>query len=294
MGAADGSSKLGAARMRVATSSQSPRDSREVRVHAASPRRVVKATKFGARGMTNARGDAAGSRIEQLLLNRATRRVLWSCVAAVSFSLWSASAWAAPCATSTQCSVPEPVCDTDAGQCAACGSDFGGASLACPTSALPACRSSGTLAGRCTECSGTNGTRCASGYSSAVCVALGVCGYTNCTGPAPGGCSQFCTASGGGTNHCTETACTVNSQCASGACLITRARPHGRRAVDAAHGAGRGRRAQPPPPESFGPPSPPSSAPSVPPSLGGSTHVELTCATCGQWTLGFSTAASRW
>lgn len=66
------------------------------------------------------------------------------------------------CLEDADCAKPgEPRCDTALHICAPCGGDFGlDVPLACLDPSLPACQTSGVRVGECTECSGTNASRC--------------------------------------------------------------------------------------------------------------------------------------
>jgi MYXO-CTERM domain-containing protein len=77
------------------------------------------------------------------------------------------------CLTNADCSGATPICNTTAQTCGPCTSD---ADCSSPT---PACQTSGALAGECTQCSNTNGTECAPGSATPVCVPSdGECGCT--------------------------------------------------------------------------------------------------------------------
>jgi uncharacterized repeat protein (TIGR01451 family)/MYXO-CTERM domain-containing protein len=144
------------------------------------------------------------------------------------------------CQTDADCAAPTPVCDTaslpkkcvgcvDSGDCTAqnpvcqnntctgCTSDAD-----CTDPALPACQTSGDLAGQCTECSGTKTTLCV-GDKPQCLVTLGVCGCSDadgdsecgsptsgriCNGPV-GICVPGCSTATGRndcptTQHCSE------------------------------------------------------------------------------------------
>lgn len=150
----------------------------------------------------------------------------------------------------TQCTGPNPVCDTSTGSCVACNtnadcgmttplcvgnvcvgctSDYTPTNPppgSCATPALPACQTSGTLAGECTQCSSTNDSVCTGLPTQPVCVpAKGECGCTqnsdcgaqtgtlcDTASPPAGQCVPGCVEDGGASN------CPPGETCVGGTC----------------------------------------------------------------------------
>ncbi len=94
------------------------------------------------------------------------------------------------CLKDAACGDPhKPLCDLDSMACAPCAADHGaGAHLACPSAAMPACQTSGVLAGTCTECSSSQMSLCTS--DRPLCLAAsGTCGCAadaDCGAPGSG------------------------------------------------------------------------------------------------------------
>lgn len=79
------------------------------------------------------------------------------------------------CFDDTPCRGPAPVCNVAAGFCSSCQSDHGAGPAACPA-AHPACVTSGSKAGECADCSGTNSTACSTATRPLCDVVRNVCG----------------------------------------------------------------------------------------------------------------------
>jgi hypothetical protein len=150
----------------------------------------------------------------------------------------------------SQCAGHDPTCDTARGLCVACNANGDCAAMApiclahacvgctsdytitnpaprsCPTPQLPACQTSGSLAGECTQCSPTNASVCASLPKQPVCVdgkeQCGCSQNSDCgakTGllcdasqPPAGQCVPGCTTTGGVDN------CPQGETCVAGMC----------------------------------------------------------------------------
>ncbi len=106
-----------------------------------------------------------------------------------------------------------PVFDATNLVCAACGSDNGGATLACPTTNEPVCNTTGALAGRCTACSPTKVAQC-TGMTPGCDATTGACAAstgdygTTTAVPCPTAANPYAKADG----SCGK--CTANADCA--------------------------------------------------------------------------------
>jgi MYXO-CTERM domain-containing protein len=131
------------------------------------------------------------------------------------------------CNTNADCAAPAPICFANA--CVGCTSDYTTSNpppRSCPTAQLPACQTSGTLAGECTQCSSTNASVCAALPQQPVCVAgkeeCGCAQDSDCgvkTGmlcdpaqPPAGKCVPGCKVTGGTDN------CPPGEVCVGGTC----------------------------------------------------------------------------
>jgi hypothetical protein len=153
---------------------------------------------------------------------------------------------------SSQCTLPDPTCDTAHGVCVGCNTSSDCAATvpiclahacvgctsdytttnpspqSCPTPQLPACQAGGSLAGECTQCSSTNASVCATLPKQPVCVAgkeqCGCSQNSDCgakTGlvcdtsqPPAGQCVPGCTTTGGMDN------CPPGETCVMGMCAV--------------------------------------------------------------------------
>ena len=176
---------------------------------------------------------------------RSTKLVLSVLLGAAGW-MHARDAWALACVTTVDCiSTPAtPVCDPQSHLCVACLVDYTPTvppPLSCPTPALPACQRSGVLLGQCTECSGSNSTRCSTTDKPVCnlvkgdcgCVSDGDCGtktgrICDVTKPPAGACvpgcrvvggvdscpvGQSCSAQDGGTGTCVTTTCQKDQDC---------------------------------------------------------------------------------
>jgi hypothetical protein len=122
-----------------------------------------------------------------------------------------ASQTCVPCIDDTTCAGATPVCSAKE-TCEPCQGGYTAQSPpvgSCPTSALPACQTGGTLAGQCTQCSAPDPTRCTGSGTTPVCVATsGACGcvldtdclagtYCDTTRVTTGLCAPGCRVVGG-------------------------------------------------------------------------------------------------
>lgn len=119
------------------------------------------------------------------------------------------------------CTGATPACNATTGACAACDADNGAVagSAVCPSATTPACNLAGPLAGRCTQCTTSNGALC-TGATPVCNGAVGTCAA--CTGDRGGGAALACSAAGA--PYCFTTGaqqgecgkCTSNAECGDG------------------------------------------------------------------------------
>jgi uncharacterized repeat protein (TIGR01451 family)/MYXO-CTERM domain-containing protein len=138
------------------------------------------------------------------------------------------------CLDDSNCSGTTPFCSPLTHACSACQTD---GPPSCPDPSRPACQQSGPLAGACTQCSGTNTTRCMGSTpvcftDEGICVACvdnstcpstaPLCNpathtCTHCTGDGPPSCMDVlapaCQTSGPLAGSCTECSATNTSRC---------------------------------------------------------------------------------
>lgn len=117
------------------------------------------------------------------------------------------------------CSGATPLCNTTNGTCSACnGNNGSGAALSCPQPTIPACNTSGALAGRCTECKpgltnlcGSNTPACSTTTGS--CVACNGNNGAAVTAACPTAASPLCNIGGALNGQCTQCTAADTSRC---------------------------------------------------------------------------------